>query len=154
VDRFQFAFPVALSEALDSSQQTFETTGSESWYGQTLVSRSGGDAAQSGTIVDNGLSTLIASVQGPGTVTFDWKVSSELNGDYLELYQGGALKERISGEVDWQHKSYVLGAGPQLLIWRYVKNGSGSAGEDSAWIDAFAYTPAPTAARNWEGYEK
>ncbi len=45
--------------------------------------------------------------EGPGTVTFWWKVSSEANYDWLSFYVDGVLQDRISGEVGWQQITYT-----------------------------------------------
>jgi hypothetical protein len=43
-----------------------------------------------------------ATVEGEGTVSFYWKVSSEEGDDYLEFYIDDVRKDRISGEVGWE----------------------------------------------------
>ena len=48
----------------------------------------------------------VVYVYNQETITFYWKVSSELNGDYLEFYIDDVRQDRISGEVNWQKKSY------------------------------------------------
>jgi hypothetical protein len=61
-------------------------------------------------------------VQGAGTVSFFWRGSSEEDFDYLEFYVDGVRKDRISGSVDWQLKSYsVTGTGTHSLLWQYTK---------------------------------
>ena len=69
-------------------------------------------------------------------VSFYWKVSSEEYGDFLKLYIDNNYQEQISGDVDWQKKSYTLsGSGQHTLKWEYSKNSSGSDGEDCGWVD-------------------
>lgn len=48
----------------------------------------------------------VVYVYNQKTIMFYWKVSSELNGDYLEFYIDDVRQDRISGEVNWQNKSY------------------------------------------------
>jgi hypothetical protein len=88
-------------------------------------------------------------VDGQETLTFYWKVSCEQNDDYLQFYVDGVLKdqtcgepvESISGEVGWQKKTYtVTGSGGHALKWRYVKDYSGSAGQDRGWVDFVQWT--------------
>ena len=43
-----------------------------------------------------------------GSFKFYWKVSCEQNDDYLQFYVDGVLKDQISGEVDWQKKTYTV----------------------------------------------
>lgn len=61
---------------------------------------------------------MSATVNGSGTVSIYWKVSSELDCDYLEFYLDGVFKDRISGEVGWTQKSYAVGSGIHILKWR------------------------------------
>jgi len=67
-------------------------------------------------------------------VTFYWKVSSG-SGDYLKFYIDSQYQTQITGEVDWQKKSYPLSAGSHTLKWVYSKDSSGTAGEDRGWVD-------------------
>ncbi len=76
-----------------------------------------------------------ATVEGSGTVSFYWKVSSEENYDYLKFYLDGVYKDQISGEVGWQQKSYSVGSGTHSLLWKYVKDNTGVAGSDCGWVD-------------------
>ena len=73
---------------------------------------------------------------GSGTVTFWWKVSSEQNYDWLEFYIDQVRKDRISGEVDWQQKTYTIsGSGTHYLRWQYIKDSSTKSGDDCGWVD-------------------
>ena len=54
-------------------------------------------------------------------VSFFWKVSSE-SSDYLRFYIDGQLQNYISGEKDWEKKSYALSAGSRTLKWVYEKD--------------------------------
>ncbi len=134
---FGVSLPVALDSALN-----FTTGGDGIWMGQVVTTMDGVDAAQSGPIGHNQQSWMETTVSGPGEMGFAWKVSSQA-GDYLEFYIDGVLKAgRITGEVDWTLKSYAVDFGQHVLRWRYVKNGSGVAGADTAWVDAVNWMPA------------
>jgi hypothetical protein len=76
-----------------------------------------------------------ATVSGPGTLKFYWKVSSESGYDYLEFYIDDVRQHRISGTVDWTQKTYSISSGSHTLKWRYMKDGSRSSGSDSGWVD-------------------
>jgi len=67
--------------------------------------RSRGHRGIRSDISDSEESWMQTSLQGEGTVTFWWKVSSESGYDELEFYLDDVLKHSISGEVDWQQKS-------------------------------------------------
>jgi hypothetical protein len=134
---------VPLAEALDGPGLSWSTGGAAPWFGQTANSHDGVDAGQSGRISDNQDTWLQTTVTaGPGTLTFWWKVSSELAYDYLEFYLDDVLQNgRISGEVDWTQQTYNLTAGSHTLRWRYSKDQAVSAGQDRAWVDQVAFVP-------------
>ena len=137
-----------LTEAVDNKALPFSTGGSAKWFRQTNVSYNGGDAAQSGKIIADQQSWMRTTVEVPEDgyliVEFYWKVSSEADGDYLEFYYDYWRQVRISGSEDWERVRYRLTqAGSHNLEWRYVKNSSGSAGDDCGWVDSmkvFRYT--------------
>ncbi len=132
---------VPLDQALDTTNLTWTTTGTPVWVGQPTVAHDGMDAAQSGAITDGQNNAIRTTVTGPGRVGFWWKVSSEPSNDQLRFYLGGSEQLRISGEVDWEWQLFDVPSGSQTLEWRYVKNGSQSAGQDRAWVDQVFYLP-------------
>jgi hypothetical protein len=99
-------------------------------YAGTLSLKSGiiGDSQKSGISYTANFAA--------GNVSFARKVSSEVNGDFLEFYIDGVLQNRWSGELDWAVVSFPISAGTHTLLWRYVKDGSVSSGSDAAWIDS------------------
>ena len=131
-----------LPEALDATQYTWTNSGNLPWGGQPTVTHDGVDAARSGPITHSQSSSFQTTITGPGTVSFWWKVSSEPSNDKLTFYINGSSQSSISGEVDWQQKTFTLGSGAQTLLWTYSKNSSTSLGQDRAWVDEFHFTPA------------
>ena len=89
-----------------------------------------------------GLSKLDPTVTGPGTLTFWWKVSSEKDFDWLRFHIDGIFQQQISGEINWQQRSYQLPQGSHALRWRYVKDLNSSFGQDRAWLDQVSFTAA------------
>ncbi|MBC8471715.1 MAG: hypothetical protein H8D56_19820 [Planctomycetes bacterium] len=125
----------SFSEALDTNL-SFTTDGDLGWFVQTAVAYFDGDAVQSGDILDAQSSLIRTTVSGAGTVSFFWKVSSEVGYDFLEFFIDGVLQDQISGLVDWHQMMYtVTDPGSHILEWRYVKDYSVSGGDDSGWID-------------------
>ena len=104
--------------------------------------RDGVDAAQSGAIVDGQSSVLSATVTGPVTVAFWWKVDSEQGFDFLDVSLDGAVVNRISGVVDWVEQTVAVPAGEHVVRWAYTKDGSVSGGRDAGWIDQVELRPA------------
>jgi hypothetical protein len=135
---------ISLPEALDTEGSlTWSTIGTPEWFGQNIVSRDGADAAQSGPVGDSAAVTATTTVNGPGTVLFWWRVSSETNKDYLKFFINGVQQTRISGEVDWQLLSYNLFSGTNVLKWTYSKNNDVAVGQDRGWLDQVQFVPTP-----------
>jgi M6 family metalloprotease-like protein len=135
---------VALGDALDAPNLTWNTGGDGLWSGQTAVTHDGVDAGRSSTIGNYEESWMQTSVaNGPGTLTFWWSVSSEAGYDYLEFYLDGILQNgRISGEVNWNQQTFNIAAGSHSLRWRYVKDIGISSGQDRGWVDQVSFVPA------------
>ncbi len=52
---------------------------------------------------------------------------------------------RISGNVDWQQKTYTIRSGTHTLKWAYTKDGSVNRGSDTGWVDKVVFqATAPT----------
>ncbi len=98
-------------------------------------------AARTGPITNGESTSIEATVNGPGTIRFNWKVSSETNSDVFVFTRGGVEQARLSGETDWAQTNFVVPAGAQLLRWQFSKNASGSAGADAGFMDEVAFIP-------------
>jgi len=118
------------------------TGGDADWFSQSVTYYYGGDAAQSGAITHNQQSWMQTTVDGPGTVWFYWKVSSESVYDYLEFCIDESLQDRVSGELwEWQQKMYIIsGSGTHTLQWKYKKDHSVNSGSDCGWVDYLTYS--------------
>jgi alpha-tubulin suppressor-like RCC1 family protein len=134
---------IPLPQALDTVNVTWTSSGTAPWFGETNLSHDGIDAARSGSIGNGQESILQATLGAPSTLSFWWKVSSEQSFDFLEFKIDGITQALISGEVDWQQLSYQLAVGNHTVVWRYYKDVSGSAGQDSAWLDQVVYSITP-----------
>ena len=129
-----------LSEALDTNL-SFTTDGDLGWFAQTAVAYFDGDAVQSGGILDTQSSLIRTTVNGAATVSFFWKVSSEVGYDFLEFFIDGVLQDQISGLVNWHQMMYTItDPGSHILEWRYMKDYSVSEGDDSGWIDRMEWS--------------
>ncbi len=140
---------VPLGLALDNTALTWYTNPDPGpWFGQDVIYIYGGAAAQSGSIGDYGISWLSTNVTGSGTLSFYWKVSSEVNYDFLEFYIDDVRQARISGEVQWTPMNYSIGPGQHMLKWRYTKDVSLSRGSDAGWVDKVVWTEQPQISLN------
>jgi hypothetical protein len=136
---------VPIPFALNNSNLTFITNAAVPWYGQTNISHDGVASAQTFIVPNNGQAILSAATNGPGTLSFYWKVSSEAGADILTFSTNGTAIASISGEVDWQQNTFFLPSGPLNLQWLYSKNATNAAGQDKAWVDQVTYTFGATA---------
>jgi len=155
-DEFQITF-FSICAAVDNCDFTWSTGGSADWFAQTNTSYYDGDAAQSGEILDNQLSYIQTTVTGEGILKFYWKVSSEEYFDYLTFYVDGVAVPgyQISGEVDWQQKTYSIGEGSHSIKWEYEKEVVISVGSDCGWLDKVEFITSaititnPTSSTVW-----
>lgn len=133
---------LTLGEAVDKTSLTWTTGGNANWFGQTTTSYYGGDAAQSGAITHLQSTWIQTTVTGPADLGFYWKVSSEFFYDYLKFYIDGYLQTggSISGNVDWQKKTYKISSGIHTVKWVYTKDLSVSIGSDTGWLDKVTLT--------------
>jgi Dockerin type I domain len=130
--------PTTLGEALGAPELTWSTGGDTPWA--ATVAEDGSEAVWSGKIGDLNVSWVETTVTGPGTLSFDWMVSSEAGGDYLTFAIDGVNQSgAISGEAGWQTLTYDIPDGTHRLTWTYSKNGANASGLDAGWIRQVIY---------------
>lgn len=136
-----------LAAALNATNLSWTTSGGATqtvgWFAQNRETHDGDAAAQSGAISHNQQSVLQTTVTGPGTVSFWWKVSSEVGYDFLRVYvdQNPTPLFSISGETDWEQKSITFTNGSHSVRWVYSKDGSLSVGRDAGFLDEVRFVP-------------
>lgn len=123
-----------LAEALDTPG-TFITSGKGNWTRVTDTYYYGGDSAKSPDIGDNREASFETTVSGFTSIKFYWKVSSEPDFDYLGFYIDGVKQDRISGNIGWHQKSYMVSSAVHTLKWTYAKDPSNDKGNDCGWVD-------------------
>ncbi len=108
----------------------------------------------SGIIGNKQSSALTTVVHGGGTVSFWCMVSSEVDDEDGEVYDGlsflvdgvNMIPGMIGGEIAWTNLSFsVEGDGSHTLEWKYSKDKSGSAGEDCARMRGFSWMSSAVA---------
>ena len=120
------------------------------WF-VSAVATEGGSSLRSGDIDDNQESCLILNMSLPGqtVVQFSRRISSQPGVDMLYF---AADDQRLNLNLqpaantvlrDWRRELYILSAGDTTLSWCYSKDGDGSEGDDSAWIDDLSLTAPP-----------
>ena len=101
-------------------------------------------SAKSGSIGDNEHSAFSINVEVlvDDSVTFYFKTSSQLNKDWLKFFCDNSLKGFWSGTGDdWQRVAFPVEAGNHTFEWVYEKDGSGTSGNDCAWVDFISFPP-------------
>jgi hypothetical protein len=88
----------------------------------------------------NVVAGFVATVTGPGELSFSWKVSCEPSVAHLELRLDGEQVSEISGEIDWHQKAIAIPEGSQTLGWLYCKDVDISSGADCGWLDQVEFT--------------
>ena len=136
-----YLLSLPIAGAVDNTNLSFTISGNANWFGQTQTFYYDSDAAQSGDIGGSQQSCMQTTVAGSSDLSFYWKVSSESNYDYLRFYIDDSEQSgKISGNTDWQQKSYVLSAGDKVLKWCYTKNYYYDSGSDAGWVDKIVHT--------------
>ena len=108
----------------------------------------------------NGASTISTTVEMTAgqPMTFDWKVNSENNYDWLTFKVNGAQVDRISGTRNWATKTWTAPSdGSYTFSWTYSKDSSVNTGSDCGWVDNVDVSnepiiPTPTPDLPGEGF--
>ena len=120
---------------------TFHTRGDAEWFVDHDTFASAGGSARSGRIGDNGSTSLVTTVHGPGKLSCKLKVSSEERYDKLYVVMDGTKRQEFSGEVDWRSAEVSVPDGDHEIEFLYGKDGSCESGQDCAWVDDVVWTP-------------
>lgn len=153
-----------LDEALNypGGELHFVSEGEYPWVVDGDCARStnqGVDDSYYGSAQGSSVGTTVTANEGD-VVAFDFAVSSEpydklrLFIDGEEIYEwwysiNDGWNTGAGGELDWTGTSYELPAGTHLIEWKYLKDDSGSSGEDTAWLDNI-HVGAPIAVESVE----
>lgn len=130
------------NQLVDVEDWLWNSGGSAQWQADTATTHDGTDAAATGTLSDSQRCWAETTVTGPGLLSFWWKVSSESDYDFLRFSVNGTEQAgRISGNVDWQLRTFTLAVGSQALRWSYTKDGSDTSGSDCGWLDQIQFVP-------------
>ena len=130
---------LGFGEALDSPDQNWETSPLAGWESKTRAARDGTAAVVSPRLDNEEEAWIETTFDGPGRLSFWWKVSSEQGYDYLTLWVDGLKSLEISGEVDWEERSVPLSAGTHRVRWTYSKDLGIAMGDDRASLDSVVY---------------
>ena len=157
-DTFAHSTPIQLKTIGTTETDNFETgnltrlpwatSGDGAWSNATTAAHGGTHAAEAPAAINDSQSATLEVTRetSDGLISFWYSISSEPSYDYLEFFIDGTLQGRWSGTIGWTQASYAVTAGNHTFTWVYSKDGSVSAGSDTAWIDDIAM---PSASPTW-----
>ena len=131
---------LALAEALDPPELTWNSGGDEPWFAQTGTTHDGEDAAESGPLSQGQTSWLKTTVEGPGNLRFHWKTEGSESIDVLSFSVDGTPSLNRGGTGDWEEQLVEIADGSHLLRWTYLRGSD--VGEARAWLDAVEFEAA------------
>ena len=131
-------------ETGDFSKFDWENDTYRPWTVVTDNPFEGDYCVKTGTIGNNGLTSLIINIEvfNEGEISFYRKVSTEDGFDMFYFYIDGDSKDEWSGELGWSQERYSLTPGNHQLKWSYKKDGYVSSGSDCAWLDNIVFPPS------------
>ena len=134
-----------LTVTFDGTQVTFERAGDELWE----IDEENPVVLRSGTPPDNGTSMLglpIRVSQPSAKLSFEYMTSTEANGDELFVFAYDANEDLVAASyvsglgVDWEPGEITFdNEGEYYIVWAYVKNESGSAGDDCVYLKGLRF---------------
>jgi hypothetical protein len=136
--------------ALDNSL-TWQSYLSDSnpFYSQSTYTSgaSGSTAARSGYTINSGYSCVYTTIDGPGTLSYIWGVSSEAGYDYLRFYYDNSLQDFISGSGvnvgSWYQNVWsITASGAHTIEFCYEKDSSVASFLDAGFVDKVSFVPS------------
>ncbi|GAA1770037.1 hypothetical protein [Nonomuraea bangladeshensis] len=124
----------------DFEDATLNLTITGDWARTSGSSAFGTWSLKSKTIGANGTTSAEVTVPaGATSLTFYYRVSSELDWDKFLVLVDGATVLTQSGEVAWTSTTLNV-TGKSKVIFRYTKDDSFNQGGDAAWVDQLTFT--------------
>ncbi|GAB1529873.1 MULTISPECIES: S8 family peptidase [Brevibacillus] len=132
------ATPTVVKEDFEDAQYAFDFSGD--WVRTNLERYDGTYSFTNKDISDGQESRVSFNINIPSTVSsailsMDYKVSSESNYDFFEIFIGGMKVLSVSGNVSWTRFETPVQFGLHTITLRYIKDGGTSSGSDSAFVD-------------------
>jgi uncharacterized repeat protein (TIGR02543 family) len=96
---------------------------------------------RSGRIGNNTNSWMETVITGPASFSFDWRVSCNSRGHYLDWSIDGENQATIQGETEWATVSATIPEGEHVVRFDYVKGSTGASGDDKGQVRNFTIDP-------------
>jgi formylglycine-generating enzyme required for sulfatase activity len=141
---------VAGTGAVDGSLVNTGTAALWDMASTVLADGSTGLAMKTGTTPNSGNSTFGATFEGPGILSWNWKVSAQQNYDWLLCEVNGVEVAGISTKTAaWQSQVLQIPAGSQVR-WIYRKDAANSSGTDSGHLADIRFSKFATAQSSFD----
>jgi formylglycine-generating enzyme required for sulfatase activity len=141
---------VAGTGAVDGSLVNTGTAALWDMASTVLADGSTGLAMKTGTTPNSGNSTFGATFEGPGILSWNWKVSAQQNYDWLLCEVNGVEVAGISTKTAaWQSQVLQIPAGSQVR-WIYRKDAANSSGTDSGHLADIRFSKFTTAQSSFD----
>jgi len=144
-DSFMATIGMILEDFESGSFDTYdwEFSGNADWTIDDSNPFEGTYCMKSGAIghLQSSTASVTIDVIADGQISFQYKVSSEENYDYLKFYVDGNQLGAWDGEVGWAEATYDVQAGERTFMWSYEKDQSQVSGEDCGRIDFIIFPP-------------
>jgi len=131
-------------ETGDFSQYDWEFSGNAPWQITQTNPYEGNYCMKSGAIGDLQSSDVYLNVNvlTDSEISFYFKVSSEVNYDFLKFSIDGSTVGSWSGNAGWAEATYPVTAGERIFKWSYSKDINTVGGSDCAWVDFIIFPPS------------
>ncbi|MFV1983826.1 MAG: serine protease, partial [Thiohalomonadales bacterium] len=135
---------VDLNSAVDTDNLKWYTGGDAMWSEDSLVSGSiNGSALKTGEILDGEASYVSTHVKGSGTLTFNWRLSSNINFNLLYVVVDRKIYTVLDSDTPWTPETIVLGAGEHIITWGYMDTALTISESNAGWIDNVSWVKNP-----------
>jgi hypothetical protein len=117
------------------------------WFRQTNTVFDPADAAESGHQPSRASSQMSATILGPGTISFWWKVATPENRrEDLFFTRNPSIRDTLVGPRDWTQHIARLGPGTNTVTWTFSGQPFDASPAATAWVDRVEFVPAQPAA--------
>lgn len=129
---------LTLFDGFETNVSPFTKTGS--WVQSNIFKKTGAYSLKSATIGNSSTTKQTYTINVPtnvtdGTVSFDYKTSSERSYDFFRADLNGVNLFRDSGDVDWKSIVKTLKPGVNTLVFEYSKDSSNASLQDAGFVD-------------------
>ncbi len=140
-----------LGEAVDADGITFTTGGDADWTVDSTFGYTNAVSAKSGVVTNGQESWIEATVNGSGTLMFQWKVMGGIYRNnpfaYAKVEVDGVQQTQEYLTDGWKEQTVsVEGAGTHVIRWTYLRTSSRTAEGDCVWLDGLAWMSAAAGA--------